>query len=264
MPRFLPLLTVGLLGACANQTTPTFDHAGDIPRHYTAPYTKTAPIVDGNLDDVAWRQAPWTANFIDIEGEKVQRPRFQTRAKIMWDMEYLYIGAWMVEPHVWGTLTEHDSVIFHDNDFEVFLDPDGDAAEYYELEINALGTTWDLFLPVAYRDGGKAQNSWEIPGLQSAVHVSGTINDPSDADRGWSVELALPWDVLREYANKPSPPHEGDTWRINFSRVQWQHDVVDGRYVKRPGVPENNWVWTPQFQIDMHQPEHWGYLHFER
>ena len=52
---------------------------------------------------------------------------------------YFYVAAEMEEPHVWGTLTQHDAVIFQDNDFEVFIDPDGDNHEYYEFEINALG-----------------------------------------------------------------------------------------------------------------------------
>jgi hypothetical protein len=259
----LLLLTLPLLAACAGPSTPTFDLAGDIPRHYTAPYADEAPVIDGELDDLVWREARWTANFIDIEGEKVKRPRFQTRAKMMWDEENLYIGAWLLEPHVWGTLTEHDSVIFHDNDFEVFLDPDGDAADYFELEINALGTTWDLFLPVAYRDGGRAVDAYEIVGMQSAVAISGTVNDPTDVDRGWWVELALPWEAFAADAGVPCPPREGDAWRINFSRVQWRHEVVDGQYRKVPDVREDNWVWSPQFQVDMHQPEHWGFLHFE-
>ena len=63
----------------------------------------------------------------------------------------------MEEPHVWGTLTKHDSVIFHDNDFEVFIDPNGDTLEYYEFEINALNTGWDLFLDKPYRQGGRAR-----------------------------------------------------------------------------------------------------------
>jgi hypothetical protein len=41
-------------------------------------------------------------------------------------------------PHVWATLTNHDTVIFQDPDFEVFIDPDGDTHNYYEFEINPL------------------------------------------------------------------------------------------------------------------------------
>src|SRR5207248_1081011 len=101
----------------------------------------------------------------------------RTRVKMLWDDDFFYIAAEMEEPHVWATLKEHDAVIFQDNDFEVFIDPDGDNHEYYELEINAQATEWDLRLVKPYRDGGPALNSWEIPGLKAAVHVAGTIDD---------------------------------------------------------------------------------------
>ena len=43
----------------------------------------------------------------------------------------------------------------------MFIDPDGDNHLYYEFEINALNTVWDLLLPKPYRDGGPALNGWE-------------------------------------------------------------------------------------------------------
>jgi hypothetical protein len=47
------------------------------------------------------------------------------------------------------------SIIFHDNDFEVFIDPDGDNWMYYELEVNARGQVWDLQLIRPYRWDGR-------------------------------------------------------------------------------------------------------------
>ncbi|MCO5296046.1 MAG: carbohydrate-binding family 9-like protein [Fimbriimonadaceae bacterium] len=232
------------------------------PKGYVCLRAPGPPTIDGRLDKPFWAHAAWTDAFVDIEGDAQPAPRHRTRAKMLWDERFFYIGAELEEPHVWGTLTEHDSVIFQDNDFEVFLDPDGDNHRYYEIEINALGTVWDLLLARPYRNGGPAINAWEIPGLQSAVDVDGTLNDPSDEDRGWSVELALPWKVLGECAGRPSPPKDGDRWRINFSRVEWRHTVVDGRYGKVLGLKEDNWVWSPQWAVDMHRPEHWGYVQF--
>ena len=256
---------VGLLPACCLLG----DEAADwqkmkriIPRGYVCRPAVSAVEVDGRLGEKAWRTVPWSQAFLDIEGTTRPVPRFRTRMKMVWDREYLYIGARMEEPHVWGTLTEHDSVIFQDNDFEVFIDPDGDNHEYYEFEINALGTGWDLFLPRPYKDGGKADNGWEIPGLKTAVHVAGTLNDPGDRDGFWSVEIAIPWKVLSEHAHKPSPPEPGDQWRFNFSRVQWKHQVAEGKYQKVKGLKEDNWVWSPQGIIDMHRPERWGYVIF--
>src|SRR4051794_35906835 len=102
-----------------------------------------------------------------------------------WDDDSFYVAV-MEEPHVWATLTKHGAAIFHDNEFEVFLDPDGDNHEYDEFEINALGTGWDLFLARPYRDGGLAGDEWKIPGLRTAVVIEGTMNAPRDRGRGWS------------------------------------------------------------------------------
>jgi hypothetical protein len=238
------------------------------PESYVA-YFANAPIdIDGRLDESAWNAAAWTSEFVDIEGPARESPRFSTKAKMLWDSTYFYVAAEMEEPHVWGTLTRRDAVIYHDNDFEVFIDPDSDTHEYYELEINALGTEWDLFLVKPYRDGGPALNAWDIQGLETAVFIDGTLNDPSDTDEGWSVEIAIPWIVLAEAAHRDAPPKGGDQWRVNFSRVEWRADIVDGRYEKieepRPGRsrPEDNWVWSPQGLIAMHYPEMWGLVQF--
>ena len=174
-------------------------------------YRAASPLkIDGRLDDAAWKDAPWTDDFVDIEGDKKPRPAHRTRVKMLWDDDYIYVAAEMVEPRLWATLTEHDSVIFQDDDFEVFFDPNGDNHEYYECEINALGTTWDLMLPKPYKDGGRAVDAWEIPGLKSAVNTDGTLNDPRDTDRGWSLELAFPIRVLTEQTRRYTPPKDGD------------------------------------------------------
>jgi hypothetical protein len=187
---------------------------------------------------------------------------------MLWDEECFYVAAELEEPDVWGTLTERDAVIYHDNDFEVFIDPDGDGELYAELELNALGTEWDLLLVRPYKDGGPALDGWDMRGLRTAVFVDGTLNAPGDRDRGWTVEIAIPWRALDELTRAALPPAPGDVWRVNFSRVQWRHDVQGGRYVKRTdpqprtGRPEDNWVWSPQWMIDMHAPERWGRVEF--
>jgi hypothetical protein len=232
------------------------------PRGYVAFRASFPPRIDGRIDDDAWQNAPWSELFVDIEGDKKPRPRFETRVKMLWDAENFYIAAELREPHVWGTLTAHDSVIFHDNDFEVFIDPNGDNHEYYEFEMNALGTYWDLFLPKPYKDDGRAMNGWEIAGMKAAVAVQGTLNNPADTDRGWTVELGFPWKVLSEQSRRPAPPEEGDQWRVNFSRVEWPVDLTTGKYQKPTKAREDNWVWSPQHVIDMHRPETWGYVQF--
>src|SRR4051812_5152461 len=96
---------------------------GTIPFGYAAHHTPRPLEIDGNLDKEAWAAAPWTSDFVDIEGSAKPRPRFRTRVKMLWDADYLYVAAELQEPHIWATLTAHDSVIFKDPDFEVFIDP---------------------------------------------------------------------------------------------------------------------------------------------
>lgn len=232
-----------------------------VPKRYVCCRTPHPLPIDGTMRDPAWERAAWTDLFEDIEGDLKPRPRFRTRARMLWDDEFFYVGARLEEPHVWGTLTEKNSIIFHDNDFEIFIDPDGDNHHYYEFEVNPLNTIWELTLEKPYRDGGPAVHGTNLDGLRSAVHVDGTLNDPGDEDAGWSVEVAIPWSGLAAYG-RPAPPRHGDQWRVNFSRVEWEHEIAGGAYRKVPNRPEDNWVWSPQGVIDMHRPERWGYVQF--
>ena len=224
--------------------------------------------LDGRLDKPFWEDAPFTSTFLDIEGEHMQSPRFLTRAKLLWDDENLYIGAQLDGNEIWGYVTERDAVIFQDNDFEIFIDPDSDTQQYYEFEMNVLNTLWDLFLPAAYRDNGSGLNGYDIHGLRTAVFVDGAVNDPFASNRSWSVEVVIPFDALTECLPLKRAPREGEYYRMNFSRVQWKTDVKDGRYQKRTDpstgriLPEDNWVWAPTGVVNIHYPELWAFVFF--
>jgi hypothetical protein len=232
------------------------------PKWYDCKMASHPLAIDGKLTDAAWLEAAWTDEFVDIEGDKKPKPRQRTRAKMLWDDQFLYIAAELMEEHLQASLKQHDSVIFQDNDFEVFVDPDGDNHEYLEFEMNAFNTTWDLRLPRPYKDGGKADDSFEFEGLKSAVHIQGTLNDPSDRDTQWSLEIAIPWSAFRKHTHVACPPAEGDQWRLNFSRVEWMFQTDNNTYTKQPKQREDNWVWSPQGIIDMHRPERWGFVEF--
>lgn len=238
------------------------------PKHYVCQRATEKLVLDGRVDKSFWAAADWTEDFVDIEGDLRPKPAKQTRVKMLWDDEYFYFAAELIEDQIWATLTERESVIFYDNDFEIFIDPDGDTHNYYEFEINALNTVWDLLLVKPYRDGGPPINGWDISGLQTAVYIDGELNQPSATNRKWSVEVAMPWKSLRECASQGNPPVKGDFWRVNFSRVEWQVEVEGGEYRKvinpetGKSYPEDNWVWSPMGLINMHYPELWGYVVF--
>jgi hypothetical protein len=238
------------------------------PARYVCYRADVAPVIDGRLDDPAWRRTPWTSDFVDIEGGDRARPRLRTRAKMLWDDTYFYVSAEMEEPDVWGTLTDRDAIIYNDNDIEVFIDPDGDTVNYYELEVNPLGTVFDLMLPHTYRDGGPAIVAWDIAGLKLAVDVRGTVNIPGDTDEAWTAEMAIPWRILQEAAPGRRAPRAGEQWRLNFSRVEWPFVVQNGRYARKMDpatgkpTPSSDSTWSPQGFKDIHMPERWGFVQF--
>ena len=261
------------------RTDPTDFWRQQCRRAYHCRRLPQVPRLDGDTIDPIWELLPWTEDFVDITGRESLTPRFRTRARVGWDEHCLYVLGELEEPHVWATITEDNEVMFMDNNFEVFIDPDRDGLGYYECEINANAAIWELNLPKPYADGGVANLGCNIDGLIRRVRINGTLNDPRDTDRGWTVELAIPWAGLAPYhVDGLCPPVPGDRWRLNFSRVEWQHEIVDGQYVRIPphGTPlaeslnpeeqqhpEDNWVWSPQGVVNMHKPERWGELIFE-
>jgi cellulose/xylan binding protein with CBM9 domain len=260
--------------------------------HYTCYRTRTPPTVDGRLADAAWRKAPKSPRFVDmVTGDPAL---LDTRAAALWDDQSLYIGFWIEEPFVEARLTERDSLIFMENDVEIFIDG-GDC--YYEFEINALGTIYEVFFiwQDAYTRGSRfdvpefdllahkalsfagnydragatfwwgthprkarwAFLDWDFPGLHSAVHVAGTINDRSVVDRGWTVELAFPWAGMRWLADgRALPPRDGDVWGMFFGRFE---------RLETAGAlpqPQPAWCWNKHGVLDTHVPECFTRVHF--
>lgn len=267
---FVPV-TVFCLLSCSQPKT---EKANDITYEPQAPYDPPtyvcykAPVpitIDGKLSPEEWDAIPWTTDFVDIEGDKRPKPYLQTHAKMTYDDQGMYFAVLMEEPHVWGTITEHDAVIYQDNDFEIFLNPTNDTHNYLEYEVNAKGTEWDLFLTRPYRDNPQVLNNWEFAGMKSAVYVDGTLNNPNDTDKSWSVEVFIPWSSIFQVMRGKEKPVPGEHIRTNFSRVQWTTEVQDGKYVKVPikgedKIRENNWVWAPTGVINIHMPEYWGFV----
>ena len=260
--------------------------------HYTCRRAAGPIEVDGHLDELSWQRAEKSPRFVDLEtGEPAW---FDTRAAAVWDDECLYIGFWVEEPFVRAEHTERDALIFQENDVELFIDG-GDC--YYELEINARNTIMEVFFiwRDAYTQGSRfdvpefdlltrdaasfagnqdrdietfwtgthprglrwAFRDWDFPGLRTAVHVDGKINENSVVDRGWTVELALPWAGMGWLADgRPLPPAEGDVWRLFLSRFELVH-TGSIEIQPHPG-----WAWNRHGVYDAHLPECYTAFHF--
>lgn len=236
------------------------------PKSYICYQTAEPLIIDGQANEPSWKSAPYTDAFMDIRGVMYPAPNQQTRVKMLWDAHYLYVFAELDEKHLWSNLTQRDTIVYYDNDFEVFIDPQGTANNYFEIETNARAVVFDLSLTGPYRNPRRPfiQFQWNCPGLKLATYHRGTLNNPTDTDEGWNVEMAIPREAIAsEFDNYLQT---GNYLRVNFSRVEWQFDLHNGRYDRKKDengkyLPEDNWVWSPQGEIAMHMPERWGYVY---
>ncbi|MFC1526090.1 SUMF1/EgtB/PvdO family nonheme iron enzyme [Candidatus Latescibacterota bacterium] len=233
------------------------------PRTYVC-YRASGPIaIDGRLDEKAWRDAQWSQLFEDHQAPYAPPPWKTTRFKMLYDDEFLYFGAELQEENVWGTLTERDCVIYHDNDFEIFLNPTADGVGYYEFEMNALNTVWDMFHETDYHRASALHTLYDVTAVRHAVDVQGTLNYHHDEDVGWTVEVRWPLTSLLERNDRVKLPIErGDMWRLNFSRVQYMH--IYDRLVPAmvPKSPCEDWIWQSTGTGDLHNPEMWGKVLF--
>ena len=130
---------------------------------------------------------------------------------MLWDDKFFYVAAEMEEPHVWGTLTKHDSVIFHDNDFEVFIDPNGDNARVLRVRNQRAQHGWDLFLESPTGREASAERLGN-PGLRRPC-TSRTLNDPATATADGLLKSHFPGRrsaSLRISRLRPNPERNGE------------------------------------------------------
>ena len=262
----ISLFIISNLASSAQKLPEKYTHLFTTPNSYVAGQSVATIKIDGQANEPAWEDAAWTSEFVDIQGANMPQPTYPTRIKMLWDTNNLYIFAELEEKNIWAYYDKRDMIVYHENDFEVFIDPDGDTHNYYEFEVNAQNTLFDLFLNKPYRNGGRPDIDWNAKGFRSAISLDGTLNNPTDTDRKWCVEMAIPFSSLTTNGNFIQPK-AGDIWKINFSRVQWQTEIIDGKYTRKTNndgklLPEDNWVWSPQGIINMHFPERWGLIQF--
>ena len=237
--------------------------------------------IDGNLDKEVWARAPRTPRFGAMSSGDLTL--FDTRTAALWDDRHLYVAFWLEERDVWSTQEERVGLAWSDNTAEVFIAGQG---AYYNLSVNPENRTTEMFViwkdsylrngrydvpefdlavhrpSVLGGDAGKDHprgmrwvfSHWQFPGLETAVQVDGTLNRRGDIDRGWTVEIAFPWQGMTRLEEDPIPPQGGDVWRIGFARTE----VIDQRASRYTAM----WAPYPMGESDMHLPEEYPTVTF--
>lgn len=217
-------------------------------QHKQASIARTSQriTIDGVLDEAAWEGASPVGEFVFTWWTEGDGPRQPTNARMLWDDDFLYVGFDCSDTDVRATRTERDSDVYRDDCVEVFASPEIDHPEnYFNLEMNALGTQLDNYRP----QGKNPDVAWNPEGIECAVSVDGTLNDSSDSDRGWTLEVAIPFRLFKDVL-PAGRPKVGDRWRLNLNRLENNMAV------------KSQWSQGDRNVPRFHTPEFFGFVEF--
>lgn len=208
------------------------------------------PKIDGQIDGDVWGRLTPVPLVLTNTGEP---PRQPTTFRAVYDERALYIVFDCVDDDIWASIDEHDGDIFNEEVVEVFIDANRDSQTYFELEISPANVVLDMY--ILNPGPGKrfrGMRDFECEGIRTAVGVDGTVAEKAGVsmdDRGYVVEMALPFDQFPLAPN--CPPKPGDRWRCNFYRID------------RPAEGKGEYsAWSPTGAINYHMPHRFGELVF--
>jgi streptogramin lyase len=207
-------LIFGAMVVSLLQTSSALVAATDGLPEYTVHRADSPIQVDGKLDELAWRNATSFGDFKFAWWENGKQE--QTAARMLWDNEFLYVAYECQDAHVSAVQTERDSPVYKDDCVELFTAPNPHRPfNYFNIEMNVNQAILDQHHP----DGpGKSTSNWNARGIVIATSVDGTLNDDTDKDRGWVLEVAIPFANFAEVTGRPHP-RDGDVWHLNLNRL---------------------------------------------
>jgi hypothetical protein len=147
------------------------------------------PVIDGKLDDEAWKAAAVFKDFVQIRPGDLLAPSEPTEVRVGYDSKFIYIAfhAFDEQGKVRATLPKRDAV-FNDDWVGVFLDTFNDGRRAYELIFNPLGVQADAI----FTEGVNEDFSVDI-----VMDSKGEVTQD-----GYTVEVAIPFKSLRYVAGK--------------------------------------------------------------
>lgn len=204
---------------------------------------------------------------MDIRSVVYPKPYLETKFKLRWDDERLYIGAYIQEENLWATYDKHDSNIWRENGFEILMDVDGSMFNYKQVQINVLGAMMDQII---------YKSPWDAPGVDvkskewhvdptKAVFYDGTLNTPGDYDKFWSVEMTFSFKQLSYNSTRSNDrPDANEVWFMQFGRSGRKLMNANGKYKIVPNSSSDWWSWQPCGAINLQLQDRWGLVQFKK
>lgn len=146
--------------------------------------------LDGDLDDSGWLGAiARTGGFVDKTGN-IARP--YSEARLTWGDDVLYLSLYAADEDIRANVTASDGPVWRDDSFHFVFD-DGKSERVFDVSVAAVVA--DGQRPSASSASGSARPPTDFA-WSSGAHVSreidGTVNDASDEDEEWALEIAIP------------------------------------------------------------------------
>ena len=217
---------------------------------YDCSYTSVPIEIDGSLSAPQWQRAEPLGFMLPVTHEETLS---KTEARLLWDDDYLYVSFKAYDKDIYSYFTERNSPTCQEDVLEIFLQPDPTKESYYNFEINALNTVYDA-LTIKRGAGGEDHHRWSrwnCPGFKSAVQIQGTLNDWTDVDEYWQLEVAVPFAGLPTLEGRR--PQRGDCWRFHLSRYDYSVYLPDGVELSSC---------APLSEVNFHRYEDWLTLRF--
>lgn len=210
-------------------------------------------VVDGKMDEKVWADAVVVSldNFYEI---KKDSDRQNTKFRMLWDDENLYLFYEAEDKFITARATEQDGQPYMDDCAEIFITPTPTANKtHFAFEVNLYKTSNDIVYIEDYYKGQKGVIKGFNPDFERAVVVDGTINDNSDIDKGWTMEMAIPlvsfWGMDWYH-----PAELGTKWTFQVLR-QGRNEVEGERRVVSTLFPISDLE-------DVHNSKRFGVLEF--
>ena len=199
-------------------------------------------IIDGSLDEEAWEKAETISLLNNKTGKPVEQDEYKSEVKTCYDSDYLYIAFINGDQDIFTSFTKRDEYLWEDEVVEVFIDTDEGLSTYIEIEISPANIQFDSYITDTANIDLIETPMYDIEGLKSAIFVDGTVNNNSDIDKSWTVEIAIPLEEINMAINSEYP--------INFYRID------------RDSTGPGSYAWSPTFRR-FHSPSNFGKIKFE-
>ena len=217
MALLLSMGALGLTGCVIVQSAPAQPRREVRNQPYPVVYLAVPPTIDGKLDDEAWRKAVPLSTIYTFEkyGCRVD----VVTAYMAWDDDNLYLAVKIKDKDLYIASKKHDGPHWISDVAELFIKPRKDRLEVYEMGFNMSNTFYDvLYIGLGGSPSVDRFIKYESGAIAKATY-EGTINDWSDVDQGWSLEVAIP---LKAFSRPvPDGPKPGDRWAFNVAGYDW-------------------------------------------